>query len=148
MQALLAPAVVPLGHKRRVNDLTATCDKAPIEQLSRYAVEQRLRADLANLASCSYVAFRFGEPVFGCPALFGLAEEPARRSIPAIRRPDQAVKALVAHTMEQMIFPLPIRQLVQAFQDLAAYRRLSWRRRTTPCAHRTRSNAIKLCRRR
>ena len=125
----LASAVVLLRfrHQGRVDDLTAACDETLLEQLRRDTLEQRHRPRLAD------------------PVLEG----PHRGAAQQGGRVRQAIEALVAHAVQQLVFHLLIGQVVQALQHQDSHHRLGRVRRTSSLrAHRARHHPINLGRQR
>ena len=124
-QRLLPSAVVLLGgrHQGGVDDLPATRDEAPFEQLRRDALEERLRAKLTD-------------PVLEGP------HRGAVRNIGCVREP---AEAFVAHAVEQLVLHLLVRQVVQALEHQDPNHRLRRVRRTAALrADRARCDPIDL----
>lgn len=82
-------------HQSSINDLATTGDEALLEQLRRYTIEQGLGTGFTNSIL----------RVLNCSAVWN------------VDRLGKAAEALVAHTIEQLIFHLLIRQVVEACMD-------------------------------
>ncbi len=85
-----------------VDDLTAACDEALLEQLGGDAVEQGFRSAFAD----------------------AVLEGPHRGAVRNVAGVGQPEKALVAHAVEQLVLHLLVRKVVESLQNQDAHHRL------------------------
>lgn len=105
---LAADLLLGRGDQSRVNDLTATRDVALAQQLVCNTIEQRSGTGFTD----------------------AVLERPDRRPVRNIRGMGQPTKALVAHTIQQLVFHLLVRQIVKPLEYQYAYHGISRKRRS------------------
>lgn len=106
---MTADLLLRYRDQRRIDDLATTRDITLAHQLVSHAIEQGLRA-------------RFTNPVL---------ERPDRGSVRYVAGMRQPAKALVAHAIQQLVFHLFVRQVVEPFEHQNPNHRFRWKRR--PC---------------
>lgn len=108
-----------------VDDLAAAGNEALLEQLRGHTIEDGFGAGLTN------------------PVL----EDPHGGPVRDVGGLGQSAEALVTHAVQQLVFHLFVRQVVQTLQDQYAYHGLGGKRWSASLwANRSRRNAINFCR--
>src|SRR5690554_1203639 len=93
-QLFVTASVMLLGrwHQSSINDLATTGDEALLEQLRRYTIEQGLGTGFTD-------------------AIFKVPNRGAIRNIDGLGQP---AEALIAHSVQQLVLHLFIRQVIEA----------------------------------